>query len=228
MKTKRIISTLLSISIGLSFLLINPINAIEPKGIEINDSNKANFTGIDNALTEANYYLSENVKLNGPIVITNGKEVTLDLNGNVLVQTSNNSVIEVRNNSSTNMTKLKIIDSNPNKEHYFKESTSVPGLWVWDESENTSSPHKVKGGIITTFTHSDDSRGIYINYYSSCNLDSGNIIGCYANLGGGINLGESSQFELGNGSIQGCVSNDYGGAVLVSQNSKMTMNNKIL
>ena len=130
------------------------------------------------------------VKLAADISISNSltvnRIVTLDLNGHVLKYESANkgSVIVVEGSGN-----LTLTDSNTTAVHKFTPDTN--GLWVLDEASGTEA---VTGGVITggtgyPFPFSitvNCGGGVYIAPGGQLTMTGGNIIGCSAELGGGV------------------------------------------
>ena len=116
--------------------------------------------------------------------LTVNRTVTLNLNGKVLQMTGNGSVITIKDGGN-----LTLTDSNTTAEHKFKPDTN--GLWVLDEASGTEA---VTGGVITggtgyPFPFSitvNCGGGVYIAPGGQLTMTGGNIIGCSAELGGGV------------------------------------------
>ena len=171
------------------------------------------------------------VKLAGDISISSSltvnRTVTLDLNGHVLKYESANkgSVIVVENGGQ-----LTIEDSNTsNLSHKFNPNGK---LWVLDEASGTET---VTGGVITGGTGYpyqlsstvNCGGGVYIAPGGQLTMTGGNIIGCSAELGGGVCIyprqnGEQIQFSMSGGSIAGCVASNSGGGVYASGKFQMS------
>ena len=171
------------------------------------------------------------VKLTGDISISNSltvnRIVTLDLNGHVLKYESANkgSVIVVEGSGN-----LTLTDSNTTAVHKFTPDTN--GLWVLDEASGTET---VTGGVITGGTGYpfplsitvNCGGGVYIAPGGQLTMIGGNIIGCSAELGGGVCIyprqnGEQIQFSMSGGSIAGCVASNSGGGVYASGKFQMS------
>lgn len=180
--------------------------------------------------------LSGNIELTSYLAVT--KNVTLDLNGFVLdAQRKCQYVIRVYDGG-----KLTIVDSDPNKPHYF--TVDENGRWKWNGTDEVTE-NKVLGGIITGNQWKANSPdggsggGLVIEGNSSAELLSGSIVGCTSDKGGGVYVTIGASFVLGDGEsparIIGCTamhdgnSTDlYGGGVYVytnhSASSTFTMN----
>lgn len=196
----------------------------------------------DEAALEAAVMIDDNyIQLTGNIELTSylavTKNVTLDLNGFVLdAQRKCQYVIRVYDGG-----KLTIVDSDPNKPHYF--TVDENGQWKWDPS--ATSGNEVLGGIITGNQWKADSHdggsggGLIIETNSSAELLSGSIVGCTSDKGGGVYVYIGASFVLGGGKsparIIGCTAmrdgnatSLYGGGVYVytnhSASSTFTMN----
>ena len=139
------------------------------------------------------------------------REVTLDLNGNVLYSTGGGSVFVIKDGGH-----LTLIDSATDAEHKF--TPNADGLWVWDERDGTET---VRGGIITGGTgtekyYSAYGGGVLIEDGGRFTMNGGSIVGCKADgAGGGVKVEgyeKSGIFEMNDGAIIGCVA-PYGGGV---------------
>ena len=140
------------------------------------------------ALAGGNYYLNNDVTISQTITVRG--TVTLDLNGHVLKYGSanNGSVIVVEGSGN-----LTLTDSNTTAVHKFTPDTN--GLWVSDENGSKT----VSGGVITGGTgyliqygygeyvyDAYYGGGVYIAPGGQLTMTGGNIIGCSAELGGGV------------------------------------------
>ena len=181
--------------------------------------------------------LSGNIHLNDYLTIR--KNVTLDLNGFVLnAQRKCFYVICVCDGA-----KLTIVDSNPNKPHYFTVDENN-GLWTWNGTDEVTK-NEVLGGVITGNQWksgplgASSGGGIVLDRNSSAELLSGSVVGCTSDKGGGVYVPIGTSFVLGGGSsparIIGCtamsdgeVTDLCGGGVYVytnhSASSTFTMN----
>ena len=141
--------------------------------------------------------IEKNITFDGitEINITNGRRVTLDLNGYVL--DLGKKTILVGNNAFSTMT---IIDSRPTAVHKF---TDIDGLWVSD----TDGDKTVKGGVIA------NGGGINVDTSGTVIMNGGNIVGCTASDGGGVYV--LGAFTMNGGSITGCVAEECGGGVYI-------------
>ena len=131
------------------------------------------------------------VKLAGDISISSSltvnRTVTLDLNGYVLQMTGSGSVIKVE--SSGNLT---LTDSDDKKEHKFNKSV-MPWALAADDATGENNV-AVSGGVITGgkgYPYPRSSTlfcggGVYIAPSGQLTMTGGNIIGCSAELGGGV------------------------------------------
>lgn len=156
------------------------------------------------------------VKLTADIEIsttlTVSREVTLDLNGKVLKRTGTGRVIEVQNSGN-----LTLTDSNSNETHKFKPDGN--GLWVLDENGSET----VTGGVITGGNVGGSTGGgVKIVSGGTFTMTGGNIAGCKAHSGGGVDVGGT--FTMTGGSIAGCVAaTGSGGGVLVGNGGAFEM-----
>ena len=188
--------------------------------------------------TEDSYIqLTGNIDLTDYLTIR--KNVTLYLNGFVLnAQRKCFYVIRICDGG-----KLTIVDSNPNKPHYFTVDENN-GLWTWNGTDEVTK-NEVLGGIITGNQWKSGSLGassgggIVLDRNSSAELLSGSVVGCTSDKGGGVIVTKGASFVLGGGSsparIIGCtamsdgeVTDLCGGGVYVytnhSASSTFTMN----
>ena len=172
------------------------------------------------------YYLNNDVTVLQTITVSG--TVTLDLNGHVLQYKNDRtkgSVIVVEGSGN-----LTLTDSNTTAVHKFTPDTN--GLWVLDEASGTET---VTGGVITGGTGYpfplsitvNCGGGVYIAPGGQLTMIGGNIIGCSAELGGGVCIyprqnGEQIQFSMSGGSIAGCVASNSGGGVYASGKFQMS------
>ena len=162
------------------------------------------------------------VKLTADIEIsttlTVSREVTLDLNGNVLKMTVTGRVIEVKNGGN-----LTLTDSNPSTTHKFRVDDSTK-LWILDKTSGTNT---VNGGVITggnANANNNDGGGVIIVSGGAFTMTGGNIVGCTAGSGGGVDV--SGTFTMTGGSIAGCVAaHASGGGVYVEKGGTFVMSN---
>ena len=196
-------------------------------------------TALKAAVQTENAYirLTGNIDLTDYLTIR--KNVTLDLNGFVLnAQRKCFYVIRICDGG-----KLTIVDSNPNKPHYFTVDENN-GLWTWNGTDEVTK-NEVLGGVITGNQWKSGSLGassgggIALDRNSSAELLSGSVVGCTSDKGGGVYVPIGTSFVLGGGSsparIIGCtamsdgeVTDLCGGGVYVytnhSASSTFTMN----
>ena len=196
-------------------------------------------TALKAAVQTENAYirLTGNIDLTDYLTIR--KNVTLDLNGFVLnAQRKCFYVIRICDGG-----KLTIVDSNPNKPHYFTVDENN-GLWTWNGTDEVTK-NEVLGGVITGNQWKSGSLGassgggIVLDRNSSAELLSGSVVGCTSDKGGGVYVPIGTSFVLGGGSsparIIGCtamsdgeVTDLCGGGVYVytnhSASSTFTMN----
>ena len=148
--------------------------------------------------------------------LTVSRAVTLDLNGNVLKRTGTGRVIEVQNNGN-----LTLTDSTPSATHSFKVDESTK-LWILDKTNGTNT---VNGGVITggnANANNNDGGGVIIVSGGTFTMTGGNIVGCTAGSGGGVDL--SGTFTMTGGSIAGCVAaHASGGGVYVETGGAFEM-----
>ena len=169
--------------------------------------------------------LAADISISSFLTVT--RTVTLDLNGHVLKYESANkgSVIVVEGSGN-----LTLTDSNTTAVHKFTPDTN--GLWVLEEASGTET---VTGGVITGGTGYpfplsitvNCGGGVYIAPGGQLTMTGGNIIGCSAELGGGVCIyprqnGEQIQFSMSGGSIIGCVASNSGGGVYASGKFQMS------
>ena len=208
-------------------------------GTAENLTSVSNETALKDAVQTENAYirLTGNIDLTDYLTIR--KNVTLDLNGFVLnAQRKCFYVIRICDGG-----KLTIVDSNPNKPHYFTVDENN-GLWTWNGTDEVTK-NEVLGGVITGNQWKSGSLGassgggIVLDRNSSAELLSGSVVGCTSDKGGGVYVPIGTSFVLGGGSsparIIGCtamsdgeVTDLCGGGVYVytnhSASSTFTMN----
>lgn len=148
--------------------------------------------------------------------LTVSRTVTLDLNDHVLKMTGTGRVIEVKNGVN-----LTLVDNAETKtEKYFNKDST--GLWTLatGTTENT-----VNGGVITggnANANNNDGGGVIIVSGGAFTMNGGNIVGCTAGSGGGVDV--SGTFTMTGGSIAGCVATTgSGGGVFVNAGGTFAM-----
>ena len=148
--------------------------------------------------------LTANIEISA--MLTVNRPVTLDLNDHVLKMTGTGRVIEVKNGAN-----LTLVDNAETKtEKYFNKDST--GLWTLatGTTENT-----VTGGVITGGNVGGSTGGgVKIVSGGTFTMTGGNIAGCTARAGGGVDVGGT--FTMTGGSIAGCVATGAsGGGVYV-------------
>lgn len=152
----------------------------------------------DHTLGAGKYYLTENVKLTGPVEV-NG-EVTLCLNGFLLEGSGTSYVVDVSDGAV-----FTLCDCNSATEHKFYK-TAETGVAVFYEDETEvpagAETYTVTGGVIGGGNNEFTGGGVYV-YSAVFNMEGGNIAGNFAQDGGGIYLGGSfSEFNMTGGSVR--------------------------
>ena len=206
---KRIGSLLLILA--LCFTLLPTAALAEGASAEVSTANE---------LTNALNGDAAIIKLMADIDISNtltvSRAVTLDLNGNVLKRTDTGRVIEVQDNGN-----LTLTDSTPSATHSFKVDESTK-LWILDKTNGTNT---VNGGVITggnANANNNDGGGVIIVSGGTFTMTGGNIVGCTAGSGGGVDV--SGTFTMTGGSIAGCVAaHASGGGVYVETGGAFEM-----
>ena len=204
---KRVLSCLMALALCLSLL---PTAALaEGKEIEVTTAD-ALATALNGDATiiklTANIEISTMLKVN--------RTVTLDLNDHVLKMTGTGRVIEVESGGN-----LTLTDSTPNATYKFGIDESTK-LWILDETSGTNT---VNGGIITGGnTVGNTGGGVRIVSGGAFTMTGGNIVGCTAGAGGGVDV--RGTFTMTGGSIAGCVAtNGSGGGVFVEDGGTFAM-----
>ena len=156
--------------------------------------------------------LTANIEISA--MLTVNRTVTLDLNDHVLKMTGTGRVIEVKNGVN-----LTLVDNAETKtEKYFNKDST--GLWTLaaGTTENT-----VNGGVITGGnTVGNTGGGVRIVSGGAFTMTGGNIVGCTAGAGGGVDV--RGTFTMTGGSIAGCVAtNGSGGGVFVEDGGTFAM-----
>ena len=196
---KRILSCLMALALCLTLL---PAAALaEGKETEVTTADAlATALNGDAAIIK----LTANIEISA--MLTVNRTVTLDLNDHVLKMTGTGRVIEVKNGVN-----LTLVDNAETKtEKYFNKDST--GLWTLatGTTENT-----VNGGVITGGnTVGNTGGGVRIVSGGAFTMTGGNIVGCTAGAGGGVDV--RGTFTMTGGSIAGCVAtNGSGGGVFV-------------
>ena len=204
---KRILSCLMALALCLSLL---PTAALaEGTPAEVSTAND-----LTTALKGAAAIIKLIADIEIDTTLTVSRAVTLDLNGCVLKYNSANkgSVIVVETGGN-----LTITDSNPTVLHKFEPNAD--GLWVLNENGTKSVP----GGVITGgYAAGNNGGGVKIVSGGTFTMTGGNIAGCKAHSGGGVDVGGT--FTMTGGSIAGCVAaTGSGGGVLVGNGGAFEM-----
>ena len=206
---KRILSCLMALALCLTLL---PAAALaEGKETEVTTADAlATALNGDAAIIK----LTANIDISAMLTVS--RAVTLDLNGNVLKRTDTGRVIEVQNNGN-----LTLTDSTPSATHSFKVDESTK-LWILDKTNGTNT---VNGGVITggnANANNNDGGGVIIVSGGTFTMTGGNIVGCTAGSGGGVDV--SGTFTMTGGSIAGCVAaHASGGGVYVETGGAFEM-----
>ncbi len=208
---KRIGSLLLILALCFTLL---PTAALA-EGETIKEVNSA--SELKNAIeTGSNSIVKLTADIEISTTLTVSRAVTLDLNGNVLKRTDTGRVIEVQDNGN-----LTLTDSTPSATHSFKVDESTK-LWILDKTNGTNT---VNGGVITggnANANNNDGGGVIIVSGGTFTMTGGNIVGCTAGSGGGVDV--SGTFTMTGGSIAGCVAaHASGGGVYVETGGAFEM-----
>lgn len=208
---KRVLSCLMALALCMTLL---PTAALA-EGETIKEVNSA--PELKNAIeTGSNSIVKLTADIEISTTLTVSRAVTLDLNGNVLKRTDTGRVIEVQNNGN-----LALTDSTPSATHSFKVDESTK-LWILDKTNGTNT---VNGGVITggnANANNNDGGGVIIVSGGTFTMTGGNIVGCTAGSGGGVDV--SGTFTMTGGSIAGCVAaHASGGGVYVETGGAFEM-----
>ena len=208
---KRIGSLLLILALCMTLL---PTAALA-EGETIKEVNSA--PELKNAIeTGSNSIVKLTADIEISTTLTVSRAVTLDRNGNVLKRTDTGRVIEVQDNGN-----LTLTDSTPSATHSFKVDESTK-LWILDKTNGTNT---VNGGVITggnANANNNDGGGVIIVSGGTFTMTGGNIVGCTAGSGGGVDV--SGTFTMTGGSIAGCVAaHASGGGVYVETGGAFEM-----
>ena len=149
--------------------------------------------------------------------LTVNRTVTLDLNGCVLKMTGSDSVIKVEADGD-----LTIQDRNTTTQHTFNPHCKYL-TWYIDMWELDNGGSEIVSGGVITGGGGDQSNGggVYLGKDSDTGksgtfiMTSGSIIGCAAQLGGGVYVASGCTFVMATGSnIHNCIANNDGGGVI--------------
>ena len=206
---KRVLSCLMALALCLTLL---PTAALaEGASAEVSTANE-----LTNALNGDAAIIKLTADIEISTTLTVSRTVTLDLNGNVLKRTDTGRVIEVQDNGN-----LTLTDSTPSATHSFKVDESTK-LWILDKTNGTNT---VNGGVITggnANANNNDGGGVIIVSGGTFTMTGGNIVGCTAGSGGGVDV--SGTFTMTGGSIAGCVAaHASGGGVYVETGGAFEM-----
>ena len=203
---KRFLSCLMALALCLTLLPTAALAEGAPAEVSTADA----LIAVLADSTKNHIKLTEDIEINDTLTVS--REVTLDLNGKVLKRTGTGRVIEVQNSGN-----LTLTDSNSNETHKFKPDGN--GLWVLDENGSET----VTGGVITGGNVGGSTGGgVKIVSGGTFTMTGGNIAGCKAHSGGGVDVGGT--FTMTGGSIAGCVAaTGSGGGVLVGNGGAFEM-----
>ena len=194
---KRFLSCLMALALCLTLLPTAALAEGAPAEVSTADA----LIAVLADSTKNHIKLTEDIEINDTLTVS--REVTLDLNGKVLKRTGTGRVIEVQNSGN-----LTLTDSNSNETHKFKPDGN--GLWVLDENGSET----VTGGVITGGNVGGNTGGGVKIVSGTFTMTGGNIAGCKAHSGGGVDVGGT--FTMTGGSIAGCVATGAsGGGVYV-------------
>ena len=156
--------------------------------------------------------LTNDITLTAELQITDGRKVTLDLNGRVLDLGEKHILV---NGTVDHFSTLTIMDSAPAEEHKF---TDTNGLWVLD----TDGDKTVKGGVITGGSNTSGG-AMVVDWWGTVTMNGGNIVGCSASESGGAVCSTSNfSFTMNGGSIAGCTAKN--GSAIYLKGSQMNAN----
>ncbi len=130
-------------------------------------------------LTSGEYYLAEDTTLTNDIVIADGAEVTIDLNGKTLSGTGNGSVISVGSSGNTGA-QLVLSDTVGGGTITGGNADRGGGIFVSEHSIFT-----MNGGAITDNSATSKGGGVYV-YNAVFTLTNGTISDNSASQGGGV------------------------------------------
>lgn len=207
---KRILSCLMALALCMTLLPTAALAEGEPAEVSAADALIAALADS----TKNHIKLMADIEISAMLTVS--RAVTLDLNGNVLKRTDTGRVIEVQNNGN-----LTLTDSTPSATHSFKVDESTK-LWILDKTNGTNT---VNGGVITggnANANNNDGGGVIIVSGGTFTMTGGNIVGCTAGSGGGVDV--SGTFTMTGGSIAGCVAaHASGGGVYVETGGAFEM-----
>lgn len=208
---KRILSCFMALALCMTLLPTAALAEGAPAEVSTADDLTTALNG-DAAIIK----LTANIEISA--MLTVNRTVTLDLNDHVLKMTGTGTgrVIEVKNGVN-----LTLVDNAETKtEKYFNKDST--GLWTLatGTTENT-----VNGGVITggnANANNNDGGGVIIVSGGAFTMTGGNIVGCTAGSGGGVDV--SGTFTMTGGSIAGCVAaHASGGGVYVETGGAFEM-----
>ena len=151
--------------------------------------------------------------------LTVNRTVTLDLNGCVLKMTGSGSVIKVESGGN-----LTIQDRNATTQHTFNPHCKYQFWYIdmWELDKDGS--EIVSGGVITGGGGDQNNGGGVLVAGGTLTMAGGSIvgcsarrsiIGCAAQLGGGVYVAPECTFAMATGSnIHNCIANNDGGGVI--------------
>ena len=172
--------------------------------------------------------LADEITLTSTINLSDGKDITLDLNGYVIEMTGSGSAIRVNSNCG-----LTLQDSRPDAVHT-GENASLPDGGVITGGRNSKgagvfvevgASFTMNGGTITDCSADSQGGGVY--NAGSLTMNGGSITGCSASSVGGLSSNGGGVFNKGSltmngGSITGC-SADHGDGVYNESGSTTAM-----
>lgn len=143
--------------------------------------------------------LNSNIRVSSTIVIPNGTDLTIDLNGYVLAgqfasTSSDTFVINVQSGG-----KLTIIDSQPTLGHAGHLDDN--GIFVWPRNESRPLVSVPGGLICNTQRSGKNTKGISVE--GTCIIERAKIMGCYSNdIGAAVTITSSGRFTMNAGEIR--------------------------
>ncbi len=250
MKTKRLLSVILSLAMAVSLLPMVSFAAGHSHGGVTFDA----WSSSSSLPASGNYYLTKNVTLNGEWSVSG--TVNLCLNGYVIKQSADNTRVIAVNNGGM----LNLYDCNTTQKHYFTVCSPEEKDLYWELNNPDTKPSactalenltarpeigaiiEVGGGCITggKFTNvwrtTPGGCGVYVANGGTFNMNGGNIIGnsmLYGNneiakFGGGVMTEGVFNFNdgniVGNSATVSIYCDGYGGGVGIYGDGIFNMN----
>ncbi len=216
---KRLICFVLSACVGVS-MFISPMTVRAEDVVYAVDDNGTNYMSINDAWNAANngtkITLQQDWDLESHLVVSSGKEVTVEMNGHTISRTlksknENGEVIYVNENAKLNL-----------------QGNNAPKTKLAYKNPSGESQSVTSGGLITGGRRDGNGSGIYAKK-SEINLENVAIAGnvCNGKSGGGVYLeDDNSVLNMNHAEILDNSAENGGGLYIHGEYTKINMKNE--